>query len=238
MQLRAKRQRSQDLLKLLQQRTLTEQINKQLKKVTSAATQLAELQQKRAELPEVTPAKLRRLEELSSAIRDLEAQVQALGLAIELTPDRNAEVIVTEAGKSRHEAIRKQQTKVLRSPQTLNLQLSGWGRALVRSGAKEAQELTAELAETKDALRKALLDGQVATVDAARDFVAMQKDVDAQVKVAQTALTAQLSDYESAEELQKARTSATNRVAALEEGLQAMCNVVSKIKLAKILSIF
>lgn len=218
-QRRTERQRNQELLKLHQQRAQAEQIARIDRKMIGATTQLTDLQQKRAKLPDVTAAKLRRLEELSSSIREFEVQTHALGLKVEVTPDQDADVIVSEAGKTHRHTIRKKQTKTLQSPRSLNLQLGGWGRVLVRSGAKEVQELTSELSEKRDAFQKSLLDCQVATMDAARDAVATRKDVDAQIKGAESALTAQLGEYESAEELRKALATAANRVAAMEEHL-------------------
>ena len=222
--LNTERQRSQDLLRLHQERTQSDQIGKLLKKVTDAAAKLVELRKKRDGLPEVTAAKLRRIDELSSGIRDLQVQVQALGLTVELTPDRDTEIVVADAGKPDRHAIRKQQTKILQRPQVLDLQLAGWGRALVRSGAKEARELTSELAEKNGTLRKSLLDAQVATIDAARDAVAARRDFDAQIKAAEAALVAQLGESASVDDLQRAHTSAVNQVAALEKSLRPTKN--------------
>jgi exonuclease SbcC len=217
---REKRQRTQSLLKLRQTRSEADVLEKLSRKVQEAATLLAGLQEKKSKLPAITPAKLRKLEELAETVRDARAQLQALGLTIELTPDANATIDLAESGGTQREALTKGETKIIHRPQSLDLILNGWGRVVVRSGSKEAQELIRDLASREQSLRESLLNSQVASVDAARDVVASRKDLDTQIKAADGTLTDRLGDYEKPAELNDALTVANGRVAVLEQTLQ------------------
>ncbi len=217
---REKRQRTQSLLKLRQTRSEAEALGKLYGKVQKAAGLLAALQEKKAKLPTITPAKLRKLEELAETVRDAKAQLQALGLTVELTPDASATIELSESGAPQRESLPKGETKILHRPQSLDLKLKGWGRVVVRSGSKEAQELTKDLTAQEESLREALLDAQVASVDAARDVVASRKDLDTQIKAADETLTDRLGDHETPAELNDALTVANGRVAVLEQTLQ------------------
>jgi chromosome segregation ATPase len=217
---REKRQRTQSLLKLRQTRSEADALGKLFGKVQEAAALLAGLQEKKSKLPAITPAKVRKLEELAETVRDGKAQLQALGLTVELTPGTNATVDLSESGATQRELLSKGETRILHRPQSLDLKLSGWGRVVVRSGSKEAQELTKDLAAHEESLREALLDAQVASVDAARDVVASRKDLDTQIKAADGTLTDRLGDYETSAELNDALTVANGRAAVLEQTLQ------------------
>ena len=54
----------------------------------------------RAELPALTAPKLRRLEELTDLLRTLNAQLEARGLTVELTPEADSAVVIREGEDS------------------------------------------------------------------------------------------------------------------------------------------
>lgn len=217
---RERRQRTQLLLKLRQTRSEAETLGKLSRKVQQAAAVLAALQEKKSKLPVITSAKLRKLEEFAEAVRDAKTHLQAMGLTVELTPEVNATVELTESGGTQRKSLSKGETKIIHSPQSIDLKLKGWGRVVVRSGSKEAQELTRDLVAHEESLREALLDAQVASVDAARDVVALRKDLDTQLKAADETLTDRLESYETPAELSAALTVANGRVTVLEQTLQ------------------
>jgi len=217
--LREKHQRSQLLLKLRQMRTDATALDKLSRKVLEAAARIAAQQEKKLKLPAITPAKLQKLEKLAEAVGEGKAQLQALGLTVELTPGRDVTIEAAESGQTHRESLAKGKTKILHRAQMLDLKLVGWGRVVVRSGSKEAQDLTRDLAAHEETLREVLLDAQVASVEAAREAVASRKDLDTQIKSAEAALKDQLGDYETPAELANTLAAADRRVATLQETL-------------------
>jgi exonuclease SbcC len=212
--LRDRHQRLQSLIKLRQLTATVTAFEKQLAASTTLAAEIANLEAKKAKLPGLTSAKLRKLEDLADSIRTLRTQVQALGLSVELTPEHKTSLEVHGESAPRRENLHAGKTARLQRPQFLDLHLTGWGRVVIRSGAQDAQTAAADLAKTEAALREALADAEIASVEAARDAVAARKDLEAQLKTAHAALTPHLGDHDSLESLREAAATATRRAEA------------------------
>jgi len=214
--LRTRHQRLQSLLKLRQLTATVTAFEKQLAAATSFAAEIATLETRRAKLPALTPAKLRKLEDLADAVRTLRTQVQALGLTVELTPDRAA-IITAEppvSGLSSQVSLAAGKTSRLQRPQSLDLHLAGWGRVVIRSGAQDAQNAAADLTKVEATLRDALADAEIASVEAAREAITARKDLEAQLKTAHAALTPHLGDHATLDALREAAATATRRAEA------------------------
>lgn len=213
---RAELARIHALLRLRQQTETAAALTRQLAQTESTAAALGALEASLAQLADLSPTRLRQLEELAEQTRTLAAQLQSLGLTVELTPDRDA-VVVGANGKSpipdpqSHVEIAAGETTTLRSPQTFDLRLGDWGRVVIRSGARETQNVAKELDAAQTALRQALENAEVPTLDAARAAVAERRDLEAQRKTLRATLTSQLGDHAAVEALQEAAATATRR---------------------------
>lgn len=208
---------------LLKLRTLVTEVTaleKQVAKAKKASASVVSLEQKKTQLPTLTVQKLKNLEKAHEHVRDLKAQVQALGLTVELTPDSNAKVSVKDAGETRSETLRAKETKTLHSPNALDLQLTGWGRVQVRSGAKEAKTLSDELGTAEANLKDTLVDAGVASLDAAREALAARKELDTQLGAAESSLADQLGDFEKLDDLVESASSARLRLDSFTATLQ------------------
>ena len=221
--LRADHQRLQSLLKLRQLTSDAVAFAGQISKAGATATELITLEARKAILPSVTPATLRKLEELAESGQTLRVQLQALGLTVELTPERTTTVTSGESeiakGQSQWSLPAGQITR-LHSLQSLDLQFAGWGRVLIRSGAQDAQGAAASLARIEAALRDALQDVALASVEAAREVVAARQDLDTLMKAATATLATLLGDHETLPGLREAATSANRRVETLTAAVQ------------------
>lgn len=213
--LRAAHQRAQAFVRLRALSAQSAALTRQAENVASAAASLAALREKSAGLPAITPALLRRLEESSEKIRTLTAQGEALGLTVELTPEKD--VTVTD-GSSRLSLPAHQPTRLLR-PQTLDLHLEGWGRLLIRSGATEARDIAKDLASETARLTAALQDAGVSSVETARETVATLKDLDAEIKTATSLQTQHLGSHANPEALNRALAEAQQKARALADTL-------------------
>ena len=213
--LRTDYQRVQSLIKLRQLTANAAAFARQVAKAESSAAEVTALEAKRANLPTLTAAKLRKLEELAEAVRTLRAQLQALGLTVELTPDRPESVVISDGTVPREQDLPAGEITRLHSPRSVDLKLGGWGHILIRSGAQDAQDTADRLTETEALLRNLLQDCEVASVEAAREATTARKDLEAQIKAAAIALMTQLGDYESLANLRDAAASANRRVETL-----------------------
>jgi DNA repair exonuclease SbcCD ATPase subunit len=209
--LRAAHQRAQSFVRLRSLTTQSATLARQADNVAAAAAALAALREKQTRLPAVTPAILRRLEELSEKIRTLAAQVEALGLAVELTPERNASV---SDGAATFELPAHQSTRLLR-PQTLDLHLEGWGRIVIRSGATEARDIASDLASATTRLAAALQEAGVSSVETARETVTALKELDAEMKAAASHLAQHLGSHANADALNRALAEAQQKAGSL-----------------------
>lgn len=221
--LRAKLQRLQSLLNLRRQSATALALDRQATRAAAVAAEIAILENQRASLPALTPARLRKIEELHDSVRTFRAQLQALGLTVELTPDHDA--IVTSGSPSTAPDSTAQielppgATHRLQSPHSLDLRLTGWGRVTIRSGSREAQTAATDLAQAETALTEALQDAGVPSLDAAREAVAQRKDFETRLKAAVAALAPHLGEHDSLASLREAAATATRRAAALAASL-------------------
>jgi energy-coupling factor transporter ATP-binding protein EcfA2 len=212
--LRAGHQRLQSLIKLRDLSASSAGLTKQLKKAEAASAAIAALEAKKTQLPALAPAKLRKLEELAESVHTLRTRLQALGLTVELTPDKKTTVENRTTPEPPAQTLPAGKTTRLQSPQALDLQLVGWGRLVVRSGSHDAQAVATDLADAEADLQESLQQAGVSTLAAAREAVTARKDLEGQLKTATAALEPHLGDYESLENLREAVALAARRAEA------------------------
>jgi DNA repair exonuclease SbcCD ATPase subunit len=217
--LRVAHQRLQSLIKLRDLSASAAALAKQLKKAEAASAAIAALETKKTRLPALAPAKLKKLEELAESVHTLRTRLQALGLTVELTPEKQATVENRTAPESPTQTLPAGKTARLQSPQALDLQLVGWGRLVVRSGSHDAQAVATDLTQAEADLLESLQQAGVSTLEAARDAVTARKDLESQLKTATAALEPHLGDYESLEDLRQAVALAARRAEAQAESL-------------------
>jgi len=213
--LRSAHQRFRDLLKLRRLNADAETLAKQVEKAEAATLEIATLESRRTALPSLTPAQLRKLEDQSESVRTLRAQLLALGLTVELTPD--SDTVVENLGDSTadHQKLPAGQPHRLQSPRALDLRLEGWGRVLIRSGSQDAQSAASDLAQAEAALTEAFQQRGVSGVEAAREAVATRKELDAQIKAATQGLSPHLGDLPSLEAIRESAAAAKHRAKTL-----------------------
>jgi hypothetical protein len=216
---RAAHQRLQSLIKLRDLSAAATALAKQLKKAEAASAAIAALETKKTQLPALAPAKLKKLEELAESVHTLRTRLQALGLTVELTPDKKTTVENRTAPESPAQTLPAGKTARLQSPQSLDLQLVGWGRLLIRSGSHDAQAVATDLAQAEADLQESLQQAGVTTLAAAREAFTARKDLEAQLKSATAALEPHLGDYESLEDLRQAAATAARRAEAQTKSL-------------------
>lgn len=229
--LRTTQQRAQAILKLRQSTAQVVELARSLDRAESSTTTLVALKERQLKIPAINAAKLRKLEELTEKVRTLAAQVQAIGLTVELTPERASQITIQSAAGPGTQDLAPGQMALLHSPQSLDLDLSGWGRVMIRSGATEARDLAGSLRTEEDNLRAALQDAEVTSLDDARQAVTKRKELDSEIKAATAALAQQLGEHASLEALREVVAIARRKVESLASSL-APTNEESKCSLA------
>ncbi len=217
--LRTGHQRLQALIKLRELAASATALTKQIKKAEAADATIAALEARKTQLPALAPAKLKKLEELAESVHTLRTRLQALGLTVELTPEKKATVENHADAASKAQALAAGKTARLQSPQALDLQLVGWGRVVIRSGSHDAKSVAEELAQAETDLQESLQQAGVSSLQAARDAVAARKELEGQLKTATAALEPHLGDHESLDELRQTAATAARRAEAQTEAL-------------------
>lgn len=217
--LRTGHQRLQALIKLRELATSATALAKQLKKAEAAAATITALEARKTQLPALAPAKLKKFEELAESVHTLRTRLQALGLTVELTPEKKATVENHADAASNAQVLAARKTARLQSPQALDLQLVGWGRVVIRSGSHDAKSVAEELAQAETDLQESLQQAGVSSLQAARDAVAARKELEGQLKTATAALEPHLGDHESLDDLRQTAATAARRADAQTESL-------------------
>lgn len=193
---------------------------RQVAKADSVANEITVLETKRAKLPALSPGHLRQLEELADRVRTLGAQLEALGLTLELTPECETTVGIDDGTSPHEQVLPAGQPSRLHSPQALALRLPGWGTIVVRSGAQETRHTAQNLRKAEADLRDALEKAEVTSLDAARAAIADRKELDAQLKTLSATLASQLGEHAKLEALRDSAAAATRRADTLSATLQ------------------
>ncbi|MBN8249313.1 MAG: AAA family ATPase [Verrucomicrobia bacterium] len=216
---RAGHQRLQALIRSRQLSAAAAALARQLQKAEDAAAAVTALETRRDQWPAIAPARLKKIEELAESVRTLRAQLQALGLTVELTPEQATTVENRGDTAASPQPLAAGNTVRMQSPQSLDLQLIGWGRILIRSGSIEVQATAADLSRAEAGLQEALQQAGVGTLEAAREAVLVRRDLEGQLKAAGAALAPQLGDHETLEKLRQAAMTEARRAESLAVSL-------------------
>jgi DNA repair exonuclease SbcCD ATPase subunit len=224
--LQSQLERVENLLKWRQALDDAAGLEKQLKQVKKKQSELDHLEERKSKLPALTPQRLTRLQELEQAVRELTAQIEVIGISVEVTPDKAKKVTVTESGKTRAITIKGGKTETIKTGQSIELALETWGRVRVRSGATELKELQAQRDENARDLRGGLSELGVKTVAEAASLLETRKDLEKDIREATRAVSTLLGEFENLKELE----AAVNEGTTLARNLETSLRPVSKEK--------
>ncbi|OQB89590.1 MAG: chromosome segregation protein [Verrucomicrobia bacterium ADurb.Bin118] len=214
-----RRERTNNLLKLHESERRKTELTKLVQKAARQSENLHKLRMELEKVPKVTAAKLKKLQDLSANIRDLEIKLEAIGLTIELQPETAARLTVTRAGVSEELKLSAGVTETVHAPQSLELLLRGWGRLHIRSGATELSTLETELEKKRKSLREQLSAVECPSLREAEVAVARGSTLQKEIKTADDRLVDVLEDFDSLTELQSELASLERQAKALRDTL-------------------
>jgi DNA repair exonuclease SbcCD ATPase subunit len=189
---------------LLKGHRLQDHLNRLRKQARQAKKHEADARRvddEKSKLPTLTPQRMSRLEALDRRLLQLDAEIRAIGISVELTPERAAMVEARESGTAKRLTIEAATTERVQAGQRLTLQLQGWGRIQLRSGAKELKELEEELKSKRTEFSRSLADLGCESVGAAASLMEKRKDLEGQSREAQRNLTETLDGFENLSKL-------------------------------------
>lgn len=191
-------------------------LKEQLKKSKALAAEVDRVEHEQGKLPALTPQKLKKLESLQQNITTLTAQIEAVGLSVEVTPIKAAGIEVTDTGTKTNFSIKAGQTKALRGGQALDLKLKSWGRIRVRSGSAELQEVEEQHKTKTTQLKEALAELGVKDVAAAGTLLENLRELASRLRDVQRDLTTALGDFEGVKQLEIAVNAEDTRLSNIE----------------------
>lgn len=164
---------------------------------------------KLAALPEITQAALDGLNAARARIETREKQLEAQALVVELIPERDTSVQITQAGEGRLQALKAGAPATLRAPQSLELELQGWGKMTVRSGAEEVRKIAESLSAEKTQLERELAQLRLKSAGEGsailEERLELQKQIDAVAAAAAALLKSQKIAGDIEQELAKSQ---------------------------------
>jgi len=194
-----------DAQAFLKYRRITDQLAELESRLTIAkrkGDELKSFEQQRAKLPMLTDRKLRSLRELDSEISRLNAQIEVIGIAIEVTPDKTQKIHVKESRQIRSLTIGPGNTETIKSGQSVELRLESWGRVCVRSGAAELADLQKQRHGKARELKSTITELGVKSVDEAVALLEQRKELDGKFHEAERDIKNVLSGYDDIPSLQ------------------------------------
>jgi DNA repair exonuclease SbcCD ATPase subunit len=174
---------------------------KQLSVAQGQHNALEKLRRKRAALPEISRGQVLKLEQDERALRELTVRAEAVGLRVDLKTEENVTICLDRDGTEEEEILAKGKTTTVTAARNLRLKLPEWGELDITSGAQEAVELEKQIVHSRDALGADLKKLKVASVDAARTCAEQIKDLDRDIKSAESRLTEWLDTWDTLEAL-------------------------------------
>ncbi len=199
-----------------------ERLARTLERCQSQAAQVESLVRARAEIPVVTAVRLRQLQTLDESIRQRRAQIDALGLRVEINPAADAPAVRAriDDGTARElPPLPATETRVVHAVRELSLDLPGWGSLRMRSGAAETRSLAEAIHKDEITLRGALAELGVSNLIELDALVERGKELDTQTRVVRQNLAAMLDGDESPETLRARLAADTRRLGSLETEL-------------------
>jgi DNA repair exonuclease SbcCD ATPase subunit len=191
-----------DLLKFRRAFAELKPLQDRIKEARRRNVDVGRLEEQKSRLPAVTAQKVKRLEELESSMRQLNAQIEVIGISVELTPVKAGEIEVTESGKTRKLAVIPDRTQTIKTGGSVRLRLPTWGNIRVRSGATELKELQIKFENQKRVLSNMLIELGVKSAADAAGVLETRRNIETTLRETTNELRHTLRDFQDVDSLQ------------------------------------
>ena len=210
------------LMRYRQLRDGAEPLARTLERCQTQTAQVEALNRARTELPVIAPARVQQLQKLEDAILQRRAQIDALGLIVEITPSADASAVRARADDLAEQmlpTLSAGATHTVRAVRDLSVELPGWGRLRLRSGADEARRLHEAVRRDQSNLGAALAEFGAESLAQVRDLAERGRSLDAQIVAARQTLAAMLDRDDTPDALRARLAAVSRQLVALETEL-------------------
>ncbi len=178
-----------------------ETLRKQFTTVRNQQRTIDQLRRKRAALPDVSNRQVIKLEQIDQEIRDLGIRAEAVGLRVALTPKQDVTLVADRDDTEETLDIATGKTETIIATRVLRLHLPEWGDLQIASGAEEAAEIEQRIGARQSALEAELKKCGVTSIDSARTILEQLKDLNKEIKTAETRLVELLENRDDPQSL-------------------------------------
>ncbi len=176
-------------------------LRKRLDTVRKQNRSLDQLRRKRVAVPDVKKRQVTRLEQREQELRELDVRAEAVGLRVSIEPVREVAISIERDGVEETRSLTEGKATTVTTTRNLRLKLLDWGAIDIASGAEEATEIERQITESRDALGRDLKKLGVASLEHARTSAEQIKDLDGDIKAAESQLTELLQEWDSLDTL-------------------------------------
>jgi hypothetical protein len=199
------------LLRIRQFRQEAAELREREELAQKKAGELQVLAERLAQIPAITEKQLESWRTLESSVREITAQLDALGLRVVLSPSRAGEVRISRDADGTAESLAVSGSTTTKALQSMSLELEGWGRIEITSGATGIRELEEQRRAHAAKLQSALASAGVIEIAAAEAALWKRRELEQQLVTARAAVQAQLAKFPdlpalSASSIQSERT--------------------------------
>jgi exonuclease SbcC len=216
----ARLHRHRALIQLLQLREEHARLARQSDRAAAAQQQLRQLEEARGRVPAISTGRLKKLRELDRDLRDVRVRLEMIGLRVSVAPHAGVTLSYSADGEARKAEVVAGEREVIHAAQLISLDLIGWGRIDIASGATEVTALTANLSKHESELQTGLAELGIASFADAEAAFDQGRTLDQQIKAAVEQLRAHLGEWSSLGDLEVALSRAE---AAIGQQVALLC---------------
>lgn len=169
------------LFRLVEKRRQSDDLHRQLEFANQASLELESINLSLASLPDLSQAHLESIESLQRTARDIEIQIQSLGLKVQFIPDSSGRLTARQTEEGTISESAHQYNPGLNidfaAPQKLSLHLDGIGSIIISSGALEPAALTRQKKDLSTRLEQICQDLRLNSPFEAKDIFSKIKNL-------------------------------------------------------------
>jgi chromosome segregation ATPase len=203
-----------------------------LERISALSAERSGKEEQRARLPKVTLKQLENLRALERELRDVQIQLQAAGLKVELHPLRPGKLLAENEEGARE--VEASPSTPLHGRRRIRLELPDWGGITITSGAQELQTLEAQLKDKTERWADSNEKLGVAGADEAEQVFQTGKDLERDLKTIEKQLNALLDEHESEQNFRHALTANEAKLTALVVQLDPLSPQESEAALSEL----
>ncbi len=193
-------------------------LTQRLQRIHQLQTELQKIRQQQQALPPLDASTLDRLRQLHQQQTTLQAKLEAAGLSLQLQPDHPTSIRLRTAHDTQQHDLQPDSPTTLRiAASAVELELPGWGKIRIQTGAREPTALEQELQSIRQQLAHSLAALHVSSLSEAEDLFQQLRRLQDRAATLQEQLQNELGPADSPQTLHTLQHQLEQQLAALRE---------------------